>query len=84
MKISKAWFEEGKALVQSGDLSLSERRACFAHVSRRPTTLDDEKLTAASMTDDDDDEEFVRNVLDIEANGLEITEDAESETETIG
>jgi hypothetical protein len=34
------------------------------------------------MTDDDDEDEFVRNVLDIQANGLEIIESETSDTDT--
>ena len=83
MKISKSDFAEMKDLVDSEDTNLDQIRNRFQAATGLATTLTDEQLTAATFTDDDDDELLFKNIMDIQAHGLEITED-ESEDETVG
>lgn len=72
LKITQKTIDEAKALVEGGDIDLSERRKVYQTMRGRATTLDDDKLMVAAMTEDDDDELFVANVEIIEAEGYEI------------
>lgn len=68
MKINEDHVSDIRALVSTGDVVLSERRAAFKKMEGRDTLLDDEKLIRAiAATDDDDDELFVSNVKAVEA-----------------
>jgi hypothetical protein len=73
MKISKDELAEMKDLVESGDLDINAIRQKYQHSTGKTTTLTDEQLTAAARTEDDVDELLIANIIDIEANGLEIT-----------
>jgi hypothetical protein len=89
MHIKRSDFAEMQALVAAGDTDLNEIRETFKTITGRETALDDVMLTAASFTDDDDDELLVKNIIDIEDNGLVISPDAavqpeEQESETVG
>jgi len=85
MKITKSQLAEMKDLVDSEDTNLDQIRNKFQLATGSATTLTDEQLTAATYTDDDDDDLLIKNIMDIQAHGLEITEDEEeSEDETVG
>lgn len=76
LSIQASTVEEMKALIESGDLSLAERRATFIKKAGRATTLNDELLTYACVTEDDDDDEFVANVEKVEKGEYVIATDA--------
>lgn len=68
MEVREDHIQEMKALIESGDLDLAERRRAFKTKQGRETTLDDAgMIRACAATDDDDDDLFVSNVLAIEA-----------------
>lgn len=75
MKITKSNLADMKTLVESGDATVEEVKRKFKLATGNDTTLTDEQLTAALCTDDDDDDLLIKNVMDIQAHGLEITED---------
>lgn len=80
MKISQQWMNEGKALVDSGDLNLSANRARYVSLTGKVSTLTDEQLMVACMAgepDGEDDSGFIKAVEDIEANGFEVTADSD-------
>lgn len=63
-----------KALIESKDITLAERKEVFKAKEGRDTTLDDDGVIAAcAATDDDDDDLFVTNVKDAETNGISYT-----------
>lgn len=80
-KISAQWAAEGKMLVESGDINLTEQKERFLKLTGRATTLNDESLTIASMAEDDglDDKKFTAAVDAIEAHGYEIVAKDEQE-----
>ena len=68
VSIGDEHLDEIKALVESGDVDLKERRDRFKEIKGRTPNLDDEGLMRAiSATVDDDDDLFVKNVEAIEA-----------------
>lgn len=57
-------ISEIKALIQTGDVDLTERRAAFkAHMKRETKLTDDNLIRAIAATDDDDEELFCQNVI---------------------
>jgi hypothetical protein len=77
MKITQQWIDEGKALVASGDLNISNNRARYTHLTQKVTELNDDSMLVAMMTgepDGEEDEGFVKAVEDIEVNGFQIEE----------
>ena len=79
MKITKSNLQEMKDLVASGDTNLDQVRNTYTAATGKETTLNEEQLAAATCTEDDDDDLLVKNILDIQENGLEITEDEPAE-----
>lgn len=78
MRISRSNLAEMLALVQSGDTKLDEVKAKFKAATGSDPTLSDQELAAATCTDDDDDDELIKNIIDIQANGLVVYEDESS------
>ena len=67
MNVSEQHVQEIKALIESGDIDIAERRSVFHATEGRSTTLTDEQLIRAiAATDDDDDDLFVNNVKALE------------------
>lgn len=70
MRVREDHIKDMKALIDTGDLKLVERRSAFRQVVGRDTTLNDEQLIAAcAATDDNDEELFAENVKIIEGAG---------------
>ena len=70
MYVNPETIEEMKELVQSGDLSLMERRQVFKDKTGQTMPLSENDLLAAiAATDDDDDDLFVTNVKHIAEHG---------------
>jgi len=73
LKVTTQLIEEMKALVDSGDESLTKRRSTFWNSTGRHTTLDDDKLLIAlAALSDDDDAEFCDHVVAVEKGEYEI------------
>lgn len=63
LKIADGYINEIKALIETGDVDLAERRKAFKLKEGRDTTLtDDNLIRAIAATDDDDDDLFCDNV----------------------
>ena len=87
MKITQQWINEGKALVESGDLNLSDNRARYTHLTGKVTELKDDAFMVALMAgepDGEDDEGFVKAVEDVEVNGWQIEEEKAEEGSLAG
>ena len=79
MKIRSTTIDEMKALIDSGDLDLSERRKAFKTMNGRDTTLDDDGLIRACAACNDDDEElFTECVIAAEQGKIVIDDSAEA------
>lgn len=67
LKENPQYVDEIKAVIDSGDVSLTERRTVFAKMAGRTTKLtDDQLIRAIAATNDDDDELFMQNVIEVE------------------
>lgn len=63
MYVNPEHLSDIKALISTGEVSLSERRETFKRIRGRETKLNDEQLIKAiAATDDDDDDLFCTNV----------------------
>ncbi len=58
-------LEEGKALVDSGDLDLAKYRENYKRIIGRDSILTDDQLIVVCMTpdDDQDDEDWVKDMV---------------------
>lgn len=79
MKICQSDIEEANALVESGNIDLTDARAVFKRVTGENCELTDEQVKIAYMaqTDGEDEDEFVRACRHIATYGFEIIPDDE-------